>query len=588
MDSVILPESGLEAADPRSERRYKIVTEEKAGGATYTPKQLADFVAERILEAIEDTSLPQPLRILDPAVGDGELLVSLLGKLRPRHLERVEVYGFETDRKAINVATERLGKLFPKMAIDIQLLDFLEFVLEGSAGAHGLFATKSVEAFDLIIANPPYVRTQVMGAAQAQLLTRQFGLAGRVDLYHAFVLAMGEVLKSGGTAGVIVSNRFMTTKSGAAMRRALRTNFDISHVWDLGDTKLFDAAVLPAVLLLRGKSKKYSQPPGFTSVYETAQTPSGRAKDQMAAVLDAGVIEIEDGRRFEVRHGELESRGPFDDVWRIATEAGDNWLATVEANTWNVFREIGNIRVGVKTCADSVFIRDDWDELPIAMRPELLRPLVTHHIARRFRATISEKPRRIVYPHEVIDGRRMAADLNQNPRTNAYFKNHRDALESRRYVIDGGRKWYEIWVPQDPAAWDKPKLVFRDISEEPTFWIDLDGSVVNGDCYWLAADDVSDERLLWLAAAVGNSTFIEHFYDHRFHNKLYAGRRRFMTQYVEQFPLPDPDSIIGSDIISRAKACYDAVDTPVAKELQAELNRLVWKSFGLSLEEIGR
>src|SRR5207302_8684492 len=95
--------------------------------------------------------------------------------------------------------------------------------------------------------------SQVLGAAQGQSLAKQFGLAGRVDLYHAFILGMTEVLKPGGTAGVIVSNRFMTTKSGASVRRVLRQALDICHVWDLGDTKLFGAAILPAVLLLRGK-----------------------------------------------------------------------------------------------------------------------------------------------------------------------------------------------------------------------------------------------------------------------------------------------------------------------------------------------
>lgn len=44
-----------------------------------------------------------------------------------------------------------------------------------------------------------------------------------------------------------------------------------------------------------------------------------------------------------------------------------------------------------------------------------------------------------------------------------------------------------IWVPQDPRAWARPKLVFRDIAAEPAFWLELDPAVVNGDCYWLAA-----------------------------------------------------------------------------------------------------
>ena len=77
-----------------------------------------------------------------------------------------------------------------------------------------------------------------------------------------------------------------------------------------------------------------------------------------------------------------------------------------------------------------------------------------------------------------------------------------------------------------------PKLVFRDISEQPTFWLDFEGSVVNGDCYWLTPESQGSDDRLWLAAAVANSTFIESFYDHRFNNKLYAGRRRFITQYV--------------------------------------------------------
>ena len=97
-------------------------------------------------------------------------------------------------------------------------------------------------------------------------------------------------------------------------------------------------------------------------------------------------------------------------------------------------------------------------------------------------------------------------------------------------VLDAGREWFEIWVPQDPDRWVAPKLVFRDISEKPTFWIDTTGGIVNGDCYWLAAEKAEDTDLLWLACAVANSAFIEEFYDHRFNNKLYSGRRRFITQ----------------------------------------------------------
>ena len=96
----------------------------------------------------------------------------------------------------------------------------------------------------------------------------------------------------------------------------------------------------------------------------------------------------------------------------------------------------------------------------------------------------------------------------------------------------------------------------------------------------------SQSDLIWLAAAVGNSSFIKVFYDHRFHNKLYAGRRRFLTQYVEHFPLPDPCSVIGQTIIKKTKALYEHIPSTVSDQLAKELDQLVWEAFGLVSEEI--
>ena len=111
--------------------------------------------------------------------------------------------------------------------------------------------TATLKKFDAVIANPPYVRTQVLGAAAAQELARRFGLTGRVDLYHAFVKAIANVLKPGGVLGLLTSNRFLTVKSGTALRRLLRNEFDLEAIYDLGDTKLFAAAVLPVIVIAR-------------------------------------------------------------------------------------------------------------------------------------------------------------------------------------------------------------------------------------------------------------------------------------------------------------------------------------------------
>ena len=100
------------------------------------------------------------------------------------------------------------------------------------------------------------------------------------------------------------------------------------------------------------------------------------------------------------------------------------------------------------------------------------------------------------------------------------------------------RKWYEIWVPQNPEAWKHRKIVFRDISEKPQFWLDDTGAIVNGDCYWIDINPDTVDDVVYLALAVANSSFIEKFYDVKFNNKLYSGKRRYQTQYVEQFPIP--------------------------------------------------
>ena len=567
--------------ETRFTKRYDVVTEEKAGGAVYTPKSLADFVSQQIANAAGEITNGHSLRILDPAIGHGELLASLLEHLPCQPNPYIEVCGFETDPEALDTARKRIEQQFPDVSLRFESGNFLQFVLEhfGLNGDGNLFRSAIPETYDLVIANPPYVRTQIMGAQQTQLLSGQFGLSGRADLYHAFVLGISQVLKPQGIAGIIVSNRFMTTKSGASVRRALFDRFNICHAWDLGDTKLFEAAVLPAVLLVRGKNGHQRESPAFTSIYQTSEPETELATDPISALRAEGVVRVNDGRNFQVQHGKIDTNGKPDGVWRIVTEAGDNWLNAVAARTWGTFRDIGKVRVGVKTCADKVFIRNDWHDMAEIDRPELLRPLTTHHVARRFKPLSSDQPTQILYPHEIVEGRRRAVDLARYPCSKAYLTMHRPVLEGRRYVIEAGRQWYEIWVPQDPGAWDQPKLVFRDIAEQPTFWVDLDGTVVNGDCYWLVAENSVDLDLLWLAAAIANSTFIERFYDLRFHNKLYAGRRRFITQYVESFPLPDPRKSLSKSIISKAKRIYKATPSPSNEPLQKELNAMVWEAL---------
>ncbi len=571
-------------------KRYQNVSEEKLDGATYTPSILADFLAAKIIDIVKQRDFSSPIKILDPAVGDGQLLISLLRSFKDIEKFNLEIYGFDTNSHALEIAKDKIKQEFPKIICHFWNENFLEFVSPqlDNYRTLNLFEPVFDQSYDVVIANPPYVRTQIMGGLQAQKIAKQFDLSGRVDIYYAFILGIASILHPQGIAGIITSNRFMTVKSGVSVRKAILNNFNIRHVWDLGDTKLFSAAVLPAVLLVEGRNTLKENFTAFTSIYETKNPAQEFADNPIEAISKQGNIKISDGRSFLVQHGELNSNINNGGIWSITTAKIDSWLKTVESHTWATFRDIGDIRVGVKTCADKVFIRSDWQKISEVEKPELLKLLTTHHIARQFKPVETEQPKQILYPHEVIEGHRNAVDISLYPRSKAYLEVYRTQLEDRKYVINAGRKWYEIWVPQDPSAWQYPKLVFRDISEKPTFWIDLSGSVINGDCYWLMSKNPQNIDLLWLAVAVANSTFIENFYDYRFHNKLYAGRRRFMTQYVEHFPIPNPQSYIGRAIIQKAKDIYNLIPSLEADITWRELDSMIWESFGLAIEETSR
>ena len=85
--------------------------------------------------------------------------------------------------------------------------------------------------------------------------------------------------------------------------------------------------------------------------------------------------------------------------------------------------------------------------------------------------------------------------------------------------------------------------------------------------------------MLFLILAIANSTFIEKFYDINCQNKIYAGRRRYVTQYVNNFPIPNPNSDISKQIVNLVKTYYFSSDENFDSENY--LDKLVWSAFGL-------
>ncbi|TLM78572.1 Eco57I restriction-modification methylase domain-containing protein [Microbulbifer harenosus] len=568
-----------------SDQRYAHVESRKQEGAHYTPDIIADFIADNM---IASAKLGKEVCIADPAVGDGELLISLLKRLGKKSKKSIRVFGFDTNRKSLQIAETRIRAVFPDVNLTLLNRDFLQVCLEkgGLSNSGDLFAGDDIPPFDLLIANPPYIRTQVLGADHARQLSKCFGLKGRVDIYQAFLIAMKAVMKPDAICGVIVSNRFMTVKGAEKFREKLYESYSILGVWDFGDTRVFDAAVLPAVIIMStsAASGRTNSIP-FSSVYladgEASEGNLPHVRNQVEALQCEGLVSAPTNT-YRVSHGILTFDVNPGSVWRLECATSEQWLKKVSAKTWCTFKDVGKIRVGVKTTADNVFIRQDW-KAEVGIKPELLMPLTTHHVAGHFRC--NDKPKKtILYTHTVVNGKRASVDLAKYPRSKKYLEEHREQLAGRSYVIKAKRQWFEIWVPQNPALWKREKVIFRDIAEHPTFWMDEEGTVVNGDCYWMLRDNTSmPEDILWLVLAVANSTFIERFYDVKFQNKLYANKRRFISQYVEQFPLPDPSGKRAQSLINLAKECYLETRSDKKRSLEARIDKLVWTVFGVSM-----
>ena len=551
----------------------------KNSGATFTPIALADFLSDKILQHVDD--LPDKCTILDPACGNGALLSSIAKKIN--NAFPFELQGYETNIDYLIAAKNNLSSFLSNNQYYIIHKDFLEVAAPCN---NDLFSNSLNHEFsDIVIANPPYVRTQILGAEKSQQIAKIYNLKGKIDLYFPFLIGMTNALKKGGIIGVITSNRYLTTKSGAEIRKFLLENFDIMKVIDLGDSKLFDAAVLPAILIGRKKTRKRQIviPCHFTKIYEEIQPYKNTFSSKVHSVYNvleqeqSGLYAINDGRIFNYSVGLLKHSNLKTEIWQMANDDENKWIEQIQNNTAFYIGDKFKVRVGIKSCADNVFLNDNWEKEPISPEKCLLKPLISRENIERWICKTVEYSQ-VFYPHYSENGSRAVYDLSQYPNAEQYLNKHKKQLEARDYLIQAGRKWYEMWVPQNPELWKYPKLVFPDISVEAKFYYDESGAIVNGNCYWIVAQTDKEKELLLLIQGVANSSLIAQYHDLCFNNKLYSGRRRFLSQYIEKYPVPNPEDDVSKQIIEIVKQLNGKNKS--IEILENQLNECVSKSFG--------
>ncbi len=551
----------------------KKYTDKKKDGTTFTPVPLADFLAKKLLTYIRPAD--NPIMINDPACGDGALLMALAGKLSEAGIQ-FNISGSDKNPSFTDQTVKQLSNRFADSVIDIKCKDLI------SERLGGLFSFEKVN--DVIIANPPYVRTQVLGAEYAKKIADSFGLTGRIDLYYPFLINMTESLRPGGLLGVITSNRFLTTKSGADIRAYLLRNYEILEIIDLGDTKPFDTAVLPAVFIGRKKPcDDESKSHKFISIYESRSSDKSGLMHTGVDIYDVinqetdGLFRI-GSQEYVVRTGMLDRSGNAGSVWCIKSEESSSLITKIESKMSNRISDFFKVRVGIKSCADDVFLSDDFTE----HRPEdvWFRDMISQENIDG--GDIKGPLPRVIYPYYENNGEKAVLDIDVYPEAKAFFTQHEERLKRRSYLIKSKKKWYEYWVPQNPVLWKYPKLVWADISSEPRFAIDYTGALVNGNCYWICGTSSEDLDMLYLILGIANSKLMAEYHDMKFNNKLYSGKRRYLSQYVEQYPLPDIKSDEAKRILHLTKEFVKCKISTERNIYKSRIEAAVKAAFGIT------
>lgn len=575
------------------------LSEAKETGSHYTSNDLSHFMADRLKQAFLKYNFNEieNLTLIDPSCGDGELLKAAATLFEDNS---VKLLGVDTDANAIQSASNYFGE---DSSVSVFQSDYLElfdnyktdlFSLNGDK-SNDLISEGTLNLVDLILANPPYVRTQVMGADRAQKLGEMFGLKGRVDLYQAFLVAMTQHLKVNGLICVITSNRYLTTAGGKDIRAYLDKNYEILEVIDLGDTKLFNAAVLPAIFIGRKKAENENIKNENVKCYRIYEDTSDGEVDEVCTSIYEILYKNESGiyavgnKKYSVMSGYLKVPEDSKELWVMASKEDKEWVNQIKNNSFCKFSDMFKVRVGIKTTADNVFIHNnnEWEALAENIKPEaeLLNPLISSDNIQKWKSDgqlVEQK--KILYTHQFVEGKRKAIDLDDYVNAKAYLLHHHEQLAGRTYLAKSKtRHWYEIWVPQEPMAFKDLKIVFPDISLEPKFSIDTNEYLVDGNCYWITLKEQDADRdLLYLAAAIANSQLMNRFHGIEFQNVLYSGRKRYLTQYVDNYVLPDPSSIYSRKIVEVTKNIVTQnLEIEEIKQLELEIEKQVRLAFSV-------
>ena len=437
--------------------------------------------------------------------------------------------------------------------------------------------------FDVVIANPPYVRQESIKDQKAYFKEHYRVYQGTADLYVYFVERGVNLLAAGGVFTYILPNKWMRANYGKPLRAWLKER-RIEEIVDFGDLPVFESATTYPCILRIG-----------------AGAPRERFDAVRVETLDyPDLTDYVKTHSYPVNQTYLDDEG-----WSLADEKTQALLEKIRAAGVPLGTYVdGKIYRGVVTGLNEAFVIDEETrERLIAEDPrsaEVIKPFLAGRDVKRYQPLALNK---------YLIFTRRGIDIEGYPAIKKHLEQYKEVLipRPRDWPSDkpwpgrkaGSYQWYEIQDSIDYyQEFEKPKIIYPNICKRPEFTYDESNNYTNQKCFIIT---LSDKYLLGIL----NSN-VSYFLFNVMLPKLRGGFYEPSYVIFKDFPIYVPDNSNPADvarhdrIVALVEKVLDlnrrlaAAKAPHEKEVLAgvidatdrEIDRLVYELYGLTEEEI--
>jgi hypothetical protein len=347
------------------------------------------------------------------------------------------------------------------------------------------------------------------------------------DLYVYFYELGVKLLRPGGRLSFIVTNKWMKAGYGEPLRRFLAENAWLESVVDFGHAKQIfeDADVFPCIIVARKPDEQPKPPVRVCAI----------PREQLR-IDDLGTQIEQEG--FEVDAGQLGS-----EPWQLEPRGVTELLAKVRQRGIPLADFTGvKPLMGIKTGCNDAFLIDTATKNALAAADpkctEIIQPYLRGQDIARWHPDWAglwmialKSSDNYAWPWadagddaEIVFGKTY-------PSLHAHLDKYREPLVRRQ---DQGRYWWEL---RSCAYWhefERPKIVYQDITWRSQFCFDEAGTLSNNTVYFQPNAD------LWVAAVLNSPIAWWFSWRMAVHGKDEA--LRFFTVFVEEFPVPRPSA----------------------------------------------